>query len=483
MSWETVIGLEVHVQLLTRTKAFCACESVFGAPPNTRVCPVCLGLPGALPVLNDRAVDFALLAAMALECDVATVSIFARKNYFYPDLPKGYQISQYDRPLALGGRVPIDVDGASREIPLVRIHLEEDAGKSLHGEGDAKSAETRIDLNRCGTPLIEIVSTPAMSRAEEAGAYLESLRRIVQYLGISDGDMSQGSLRCDANVSVRRTGATALGTKTEVKNLNSIKMVERAIAVEAKRQVALLESGGEVLQTTLLWDDRKEEVRPMRSKEDAHDYRYFPEPDLMPLVIDEARRARVRSMLPELPHAKRARFSATYGIPAYDAGVLTATRDLADWFEELARASGDGKTASNWAMGEVLRVLKEKGGTIRDFPITPARLADLIRLVSEGAISGSAAKSVFAKMLESKDDARAIVEREGLAQVSDEGALAAIVDDVVAANAAQVEQFRAGKQQVFGFLVGQVMKASRGKANPQVVARILQERLAIGRPA
>lgn len=486
--WELVVGLEVHVQLATKTKAFCGCMSVFGAPPNSHVCPVCLGLPGALPVLNDRAVDFSLLAALALECNIATTSIFARKNYFYPDLPKGYQISQFDRPLAEGGRVPIDVapegGGAveTRLIPLVRIHLEEDAGKSLHGEGAAASADTRIDLNRCGTPLIEIVSTPAMSRPEEAGAYLESLRRIVQYLGISDGDMSQGSLRCDANVSVRRVGETKLGTKAEVKNLNSIKMVEKAIGVEARRQVALLEAGGRVEQATLLWDDKREEVRPMRSKEDAHDYRYFPEPDLMPLAIDDARLARVRASMPELPHAKRARFVAAYGIPAYDAGVLAATQGIADWFEEVARASGDGKAASNWTMGEVLRVVKESGVSIREFSITPSRLAGLLALVASGAISNAAAKSVFAKMLESGDDAAAIVEREGLAQVSDESELVKIVDEVIAAHPGQVADFRAGKPQLFGFLMGQVMKASRGKANPPVATKLLQDRLGSGPP-
>ncbi len=486
--WEVVIGLEVHVQLLTRTKAFCPCEAVFGAPPNTHVCPVCLGLPGALPVLNDRAVDFALAAALALECNIAATSIFARKNYFYPDLPKGYQISQFDRPLAEGGRVPIDVapEGGgppvTREIPLVRIHLEEDAGKSLHGEGAAASADTRIDLNRCGTPLIEIVSTPAMRRPEEAVAYLESLRRIVQYLGISDGDMSQGSLRCDANVSVRRTGDALLGTKAEVKNLNSIKSVEKAIGVEARRQVAILEAGGRVEQATLLWDDKREEVRPMRSKEDAHDYRYFPEPDLMPLVVDAARLERVRAALPELPHAKRARFAAAYGIPAYDAGVLASSRELADWFEELAGECGDGKAASNWTMGEVLRVVKERGASIREFPIAPLRLAGLVKLAVSGAITSSAAKAVFAKMLDSTDSAAEIVEREGLAQVSDEGALAKLVDEVLAAHPGQVEQYLGGKPQLFGFLMGQVIKASRGKANPQIATKLLQERLG-GRPA
>jgi aspartyl-tRNA(Asn)/glutamyl-tRNA(Gln) amidotransferase subunit B len=483
MSWETVIGLEVHVQLSTRTKAFCGCESVFGAPPNTRVCPVCLGLPGALPVLNDRAVDDAVLAAQALGCEIAEVSIFARKNYFYPDLPKGYQISQYDRPLASGGCVPIDVGGEMREIELVRIHLEEDAGKSLHAEGEAQGAESRIDLNRCGTPLIEIVSTPSLRRAEEAGAYLESLRRIVQYLGISDGDMSQGSLRCDANVSVRKTGASEFGTKTEVKNLNSIKMVEKAIQVEARRQIEILEKGGKIEQATLLWDDRREEVRPMRKKEDAHDYRYFPEPDLMPLVVDSKRLARVRERLLELPFARRARFVKEYDLPPYDAGVLTASRDLADWFEEVARASGDGKAASNWTMGEVLRVLKERGGSIRDFPIAPVRLAALLRLVRDGKITTSAAKSVFGTMLEKGESPEEIVEREGLAQISDTSSLEKIVDEVIRDNAGQVETYRSGKSQVFGYLMGQVMKASRGKANPQVATRLLEERLKSGNPA
>jgi aspartyl-tRNA(Asn)/glutamyl-tRNA(Gln) amidotransferase subunit B len=471
------------VQLSTRTKAFCGCESVFGAPPNTRVCPVCLGLPGALPVLNDRAVDDAVLAAQALGCEIAEVSIFARKNYFYPDLPKGYQISQYDRPLASGGCVPIDVGGEMREIELVRIHLEEDAGKSLHAEGEAQGAESRIDLNRCGTPLIEIVSTPSLRRAEEAGAYLESLRRIVQYLGISDGDMSQGSLRCDANVSVRKTGASEFGTKTEVKNLNSIKMVEKAIQVEARRQIEILEKGGKIEQATLLWDDRREEVRPMRKKEDAHDYRYFPEPDLMPLVVDSKRLARVRERLLELPFARRARFVKEYDLPPYDAGVLTASRDLADWFEEVARASGDGKAASNWTMGEVLRVLKERGGSIRDFPIAPVRLAALLRLVRDGKITTSAAKSVFGTMLEKGESPEEIVEREGLAQISDTSSLEKIVDEVIRDNAGQVETYRSGKSQVFGYLMGQVMKASRGKANPQVATRLLEERLKSGNPA
>jgi aspartyl-tRNA(Asn)/glutamyl-tRNA(Gln) amidotransferase subunit B len=478
MTWETVIGLEVHVQLATRTKIFCGCSAEFGAAPNTNVCPVCLGLPGSLPVLNDRAVDMALAACLALECDVPPTSIFARKNYFYPDLPKGYQISQYDRPLARGGRVPVEVDGRRRALPLIRIHLEEDAGKSFHDEGSG-TADSRIDLNRCGTPLLEIVSEPELRAPEEAAAFLESLRRIVRYLGVSDGDMSRGSLRCDANVSVRRPGG-ALGTKTEVKNLNSIKMVEKAIAVEAARQIALREAGGAIEQETLLWDDDAGEVRPMRSKEHAHDYRYFPEPDLMPLVVDAARRRRVEAAIPELPFAKRDRFVADYGIPAYDAGVLTSSRDVADWFETLAGLAGDAKLASNWTMGEVLRVVREAGGEISSFPIPAERLAALLKEVRAGTISGSAAKAVFATMLETDDAPAAIIAREGLAQISDTGALEAIVEEVLGAHAVQVAEFRAGKEKVLGFLVGQVMKASRGKANPQMVNELLRDRMRAG---
>jgi aspartyl-tRNA(Asn)/glutamyl-tRNA(Gln) amidotransferase subunit B len=488
-----VIGLEVHVQLATRTKIFCACANEFGAPPNTNVCPVCLGLPGALPVLNAAAVEMAVAAALALECRVAETSIFARKHYFYPDLPKGFQISQYDRPLAEGGAVPVELDGGRRSFPLVRIHLEEDAGKSLHAEDGP--GDTRLDLNRCGTPLIEIVSEPALRRPEEAGAYLTSLRQIVRYLGVSDGDMSQGSLRCDANVSVRRAGETALGVKTEVKNLNSIKAVERAIAAEAARQIRLLEGdgsgsdggrgdgGGRVEQITLLWDEAAGDVRPMRSKEHAHDYRYFPEPDLMPLTVDPARREEIRRGLPELPFARRDRLERELGIPGYDAGVLTASRALADWFEELARLTGDAKTASNWTMGEVLRVLKDRGGEIESFPATPAALAELIALVKDGTVSGGTAKEVFDRMVTDGRGAREIVEAEGLAQISDEGALEAAVEKAIADHPGQVEEYRAGKEPVLGFLVGQVMKATRGKANPKRVNELLRDRLRSRDPA
>jgi aspartyl-tRNA(Asn)/glutamyl-tRNA(Gln) amidotransferase subunit B len=482
VSWETVIGLEVHVQLGTRTKIFCGCPVAFGAPANTNVCPVCLGLPGALPVLNDGAVDMALTTCVALECEVQETSIFARKNYFYPDLPKGYQISQYDRPLAIGGRVPIEIDGERRVVPLERIHLEEDAGKLMHDEA-AGRADSRIDLNRCGTPLLEIVSGPSLRRPAEAAAVLESLRQIVQYLGVSDGDMSHGSLRCDANVSVRRLADAELGTKTEVKNLNSIKMVEKAIEVESERQIAHLESGGKIEQETLLWDDDEGAVRPLRSKEHAHDYRYFPEPDLMPLVIDGARRQRVRGEIPELPFSKRDRFVEQYDLPEYDAGVLTASRDVADWFEDLAIRTDDPKAASHWTMGEVLRVRSERGGSVAGFPVSVDRLAELLSLVRAGTISVRAAKTVFAKMLETEEEPAAIVEREGLAQISDPSTMEAIVDDVLAAHPGQVAEFRSGKEKVLGFLVGEVMKASHGKANPKMANELLRERLQSGHPA
>jgi len=475
--YEPVIGLEIHAQLQTRTKIFCGCTTAFGAPPNSQVCPVCLGMPGALPVLNRAAVDYAIKAALALGCDIQPLSIFARKNYFYPDLPKGYQISQYERPLALRGGLDISVDGRSKRVGLTRIHMEEDAGKSLH-EGFADSDRcTYIDYNRSGVPLIEIVTEPDMRSAAEAAEFFERLRDILVWLGVNDGNMEEGSLRCDANVSVRPVGQGRFGTKAEVKNVNSFRYLEKALEYEIDRQITLIEGGGRVVQETRLWDSATGRTVSMRSKEEAHDYRYFPEPDLPPLVVNEARIAAVRETMPELPEARRQRFVAAYGLPPYDAGVLTSSAELGDYFEKVAAASGNPKAASNWVMGELLRTMKERGVSIAQVPLAPAALAGLIALVEKGTISSSIAKDVFAKMYDTGRSADAIVTAEGLAQNSDEGALLAIVRDVIASNAEAAAQFRAGKSQTFGFLVGQVMKGSGGKANPKLANELLRREL------
>ncbi len=475
--YEPVVGLEVHVQLLTRSKLFCACANRFGAPPNTLVCPVCLALPGALPVLNRQAVTLALRAALALGCRVNETSVFERKNYFYPDLPKGYQISQYASPLAVQGSLGIAAAGGEKRVRIARLHMEEDAGKLLH-EGFSWSEEkSGVDLNRAGVPLVEIVSEPELAGPEEAHAYLTALRAVLLFAEVSDGNMEEGSLRCDANVSVRPRGATALGTRTEIKNLNSFRHVARAIEHEVARQVALVESGHAVVQETRLWNAERGETAPMRSKEDAHDYRYFPEPDLPPLVVDAEWLEAVRRSLPELPAERRRRFVAAYALPEYDAGVLTQERELADYFEAAARESGEPKLASNWIMTELLRKLKEDPRPLAQLKVGPLALGELVKLVATGRISGKTAKDVFERMWTSGEAATAIVEREGLAQLDDEGALQAAVAEVIAASPEQVASYRGGKAAALGWFVGQVMRRTGGRANPQRVGALLRQAL------
>jgi aspartyl-tRNA(Asn)/glutamyl-tRNA(Gln) amidotransferase subunit B len=478
-TYESVIGLEIHAQLLTRTKIFCGCPTTYGAPPNTHVCPVCLGYPGALPVLNRVAVDHALRAALALGCTVQERSVFARKNYFYPDLPKGYQISQYELPLALGGGLDIVVDGHSKHVRLTRIHMEEDAGKSLHEGFPDSDRRTYLDYNRAGVPLIEIVSEPDMRSASEAAAFFEKLRQILVWLGVNDGNMEEGSLRCDANVSIRHAGEQHLGTKAEVKNVNSFRYLQKALEYEIERQIDVVEHGGRVVQETRLFDSAQGRTYSMRSKEEAHDYRYFPEPDLPPLVIDSVRRRGIEASLPELPETRMARFVREYGIPEYDANLLTQTRGLADYFEAAARASGNAKAASNWIMGELLRTIKERGVSVEQVPLTADALAGLIQVVDRGIISSTVAKDVFAKMYESGRRAEEIVASEGLAQNSDADALLGFVRAAISASPDAVEQVRKGRNNAFGFLVGHVMKASKGKANPKVVNDLLKRELGL----
>jgi aspartyl-tRNA(Asn)/glutamyl-tRNA(Gln) amidotransferase subunit B len=475
--YEPVIGLEVHVQLLTHTKIFCACSTRFGDAPNTNTCPVCLGLPGTLPVLNKRAVELAMSASLAIHCTVHEHSRFARKNYFYPDLPKGYQISQYELPLATGGWLEIEHDGATKRIGITRLHLEEDAAKNLH-EGFAQSADKAyIDFNRCGTPLSEIVSEPDMRTPEEAYAYLATLRQILLYTGVSDCNMEEGSLRCDGNVSVRLRGAKEFGTKVEVKNLNSFRFLQKALEYEIERQIAVLESGGRIAQETRLWNQAENRTVAMRSKEKAHDYRYFPEPDLLPIHASSAWRDEVLRSLPELPAAKRARFVAQYAITPYDAEVLTTSQSLADYFEAAAKAGAPGKSAANWMQTELLRRLKDSGKEISASPVSPSALADLVRLVESGKITGAVAKKVFATMFDSGRSAAEIVAAEGLGAQIDDSAIEQAAREVIAKSPDNVAKFKSGNEGVFKFFVGQVMKATRGQANPQAVNDIVRKLL------
>jgi aspartyl-tRNA(Asn)/glutamyl-tRNA(Gln) amidotransferase subunit B len=475
--YEPVIGLEVHVQLLTKTKIFCGCSTRFGDPPNTNVCPVCLGLPGTLPVLNKRAIEMAMRASLALHCTVREHSRFARKNYFYPDLPKGYQISQYELPLATGGWIEIEHDGVKKRIGITRLHLEEDAAKNLH-EGFAQSAQKAyIDYNRCGTPLTEIVSEPDIRTPPEAHAYLTALRQILLYTGVSDCNMEEGSLRCDANVSVRHRGSNEFGTKVEVKNLNSFRYLQKALEYEIERHIGVLEGGGRIPQETRLWNQAAGCTESMRSKEKAHDYRYFPEPDLLPVHISAAWREEILRTLPELPEAKRSRFVSTYGITAYDAEVLTGTRALADYFESVVKAGAPGKAAANWIQTELLRRLKDSGKEMDSSPVLPVALAELVKLVDSGRITGAVGKKVFAAMFETGRGAADIVAAEGLSQISDTSAIEKAALEVIKNNPDNVAKFKAGNEGVFKFFVGQVMRATRGQANPQTVNDILRKLL------
>ena len=475
MEFEPVIGLEVHAQLLTDTKIFCGCSTKFGAEPNSHTCPVCLGMPGVLPVLNKKVVDFLIKMALATNCTVNEKSSFARKNYFYPDLPKGYQISQYAEPPAEHGWIDIETNAGKKRIGITRIHMEEDAGKLIHDEHNPSSY---VDLNRTGVPLIEIVGEPDIRSTDEAVAYLRRLHEILIYLEICDGNMEEGSFRCDANISLRPVGEQTFGIRTELKNMNSFRNVQRALEYEIKRQQYVLEGGGEVVQETRLWDDAAGVTQSMRSKEEAHDYRYFPEPDLVYVVVDDAWIEEIRSSMPELPLEKRERFVREYQIPAYDAGVLTTSRALADYFEEVARLSGQPKAAANWVMGDILRFLNDDKKSVGECPVSPENLAAMIRLIQEGTISGKMAKEISETMYKTGRTPEEIIKEKGLIQITDEDALVTILTGILEKNPEQLAQYRAGKEKLFGFFVGQAMKGTAGTANPQLLNELLKKMLA-----
>ena len=474
MKWEPVIGLEIHAQLLTQSKIFSAAATRYGAQPNTQACAVDIALPGVLPVMNMDAARKAVKFGLAIGATINHHSVFARKNYFYPDLPKGYQISQYELPIVGPGHVTIDVDGETKRIGITRAHLEEDAGKSLHEDFHG---QTGIDLNRAGTPLLEIVSEPDMRSAAEAVAYLKKIHELVRYLEICDGNMQEGSFRCDANISIRPKGKEEFGIRAELKNINSFRFVEKAIEYEIERQIDILEGGGKVILETRLYDSDKDETRSMRSKEEANDYRYFPDPDLPPMELDDSLIEEVAKTLPELPDAKRDRFRQDYGLSHYDAGVLTATRELADYFETVADEAGDAKLAANWVTGELLAYINKSGQDISDSLITAGQLATLLNRIKDKTISGKIAKEVFAAMWAGEGDADNIIEKKGLKQITDSGAIESIIDEILTNNPDQLKQYRAGKDKLFGFFVGQVMKATQGKANPQQVNELLLQKL------
>ena len=472
--YEGVIGLEVHAQLLTNSKIFCNCSTKFGNAPNTNICPICLGHPGVLPVLNKKVVEYAVLMGLATNCSINERSIFARKNYFYPDLPKGFQTSQYEEPACEHGFIEIALpDGTTKNLGITRIHMEEDAGKSIHESG----LSTSVDLNRCGVPLIEIVSDPDMRSSNEAYLYLTKIKQIVQYLGICDGNMEEGSLRCDANISVRLKGESKLGTKTEVKNMNSFRNVERAINYEINRQMEILEDGGRIIQETLLWDADKNKAYSMRSKEEAHDYRYFPEPDLFPILVDHKWKEVITTMMPELPSMRKSRFINTFKLPKYDAEILTQTRDIADYYEKVAALTDDYKSASNWVMGDVLRVINERKIDIKEFSISADNLAELINIINDNTISGKIAKEIFPEMVNENQKPLEIVKSKNLVQITDTKSIGILIDKVLSNFPSEVEEFLNGKEKVFGFLIGKIMQETKGKANPKIVNELLKEKI------